>query len=127
MRRTIRRVCRLLMPRLLPRRLQPFAGLSNRFSAASLNKKRTQEQAASSSVGEGTDTADLVAPASESDEEYNSRPKRRSVDVQRWSMDLHSRPSLDRRTSLDKWHEARRIRWGAGVGCSASAVLSVVG
>jgi hypothetical protein len=88
-----------------PSRLKPFTSLTQKVTLSS--KKRTQEEAAavSSSLDEVTDPGDLGT--SEGEEEFISRPKRRSVEV-RCSYDR--RASLDRRTSLDKWHAARRMR-----------------
>lgn len=74
-------------------------------------KKRSQAEAASSSLT-ADDTADLVSPtiASEDEEEFNSRPKRRSVSIDINGGRSEMRRVSDRRTSLEQWHEARRAR-----------------
>ncbi len=85
-------------------------------------KKRSQAEliaatCESTSMDEDDDPGSLVAPAStESDDEFTSRPKRRSVSVDinapwtsRASTDSR-RQSMDRRTSLELWQEARRQR-----------------
>ena len=75
-------------------------------------KKRTQQEAASSSYAAEDEAGDLEhphLPSSTDEEEYESRPKRRSV-----SIDVSGLPPSasmsDRRPSLEQWHEARRAR-----------------
>lgn len=74
-------------------------------------KKRTQPEATSPSLTVEDDAVDVVQPPrfSTDDEEYESRPKRRSV-----SIDVAGLPpaghNADRRPSLEQWHEARRAR-----------------
>lgn len=71
-------------------------------------KRSQQEAAASSSLTGDEDAGELVYP--EEEEEYQSRPKRRSVSIDIQSSRADVRAIADRRTSLEQWHEARRAR-----------------
>jgi hypothetical protein len=88
-------------------------------------KKRPQPEPASSSLTAEGEAGDVLhpPPASTDDEEYESRPKRRSV-----SIDVSGLPPTvsmcDRRPSLEQWHEARRARCAAAAGPSRQSALA---
>jgi hypothetical protein len=90
-------------------------------------KKRPQPEPASSSLTAEDEAGDVLHPpqASTDDEEYESRPKRRSV-----SIDVSGLPPSvsmgDRRPSLEQWHEARRARCAYAAGLSRFSAPSVV-
>lgn len=104
--------------RLQPRLGQPHPPLlaaARRLSSLKqhFSKKRTQPEAATSSSLTDEDTCDLVSPpAADEDEEYNSRPKRRSISIDVGAPQRGEGRLPDRRTSLEQWHEARRARCG---------------
>lgn len=91
-----------------------FVNRLQSLKASYSRKKRTQYEAATSSLEED-DTGEIVCPTDDEDE-FTSKTKRRSVSVEsdlghfppRPSVD--KRPSTDRRTSLEQWQEARRAR-----------------
>lgn len=77
-------------------------------------KKRTQPEPSSPSLTAEEDAGDVLhSPKHAStDEEYESRPKRRSVSIDVAGLPPTGPPSVcDRRPSLEQWHEARRARW----------------
>lgn len=78
-------------------------------------KKRTQPEPSSPSLTADEDVLHSPKHASTDEEEYESRPKRRSVSIDVARLPPTGPPSVcDRRPSLEQWHEARRARWVAG-------------
>lgn len=73
------------------------------------SRKRTQQEA--SSGYEDDDTSEVRQPE-HSDDSFSSKPKRRSVSIEPCcaSSEAARRQSVERKRSLDLWHEARRAR-----------------
>lgn len=104
--------------------LNPFAicTCSRHHSLKSIftGKKRAVHASATRSYGDDDTAAELTTPEG-SDDSYSSRPKRRAV-----SMDVaHTACSMDKRSSLEQWHEARRARCAASWPLRAARLLDV--
>jgi hypothetical protein len=99
-------------PRRAGTRAEPKRGRGRarrpRLRSIFTGKKRTSHASPSTSCGHEDTTADLTGPEC-SDDSYSSRPKRRAMSVDAARV---STSGLDKRGSLEQWHEARRARWG---------------